>query len=100
LALDPVGLAQDVEAQAGPLAGIRRQQAAEHSQRRGLARAVGAQEAADATLFDLDRQVLDDVLGPEALVQPGDVDGQGHGPGSSGTTSTGWPGLRRTEGRA
>ena len=50
LALDRRGLAQDVEAEAGAAAAVRRQQAAEHPDRGGLAAAVGAEEAEDLAL--------------------------------------------------
>ena len=47
LALDLVGVAADVVAEAGALAAVGRQQAAEHADGGGLAGAVGAEEAVD-----------------------------------------------------
>ena len=47
LALEPVGVAADVVAEAAPLAAVGRQQAAEHADGGGLAGTVGAEEAVD-----------------------------------------------------
>src|SRR5215469_1831403 len=66
-ALDLVGLPADVEAEAGSLAGVGVEQAAEHPERRGLARAVGPEKAADAPLAELDGEALDHRAPPEAL---------------------------------
>ena len=74
VALDLVALAQDVVAEAGAGAGVRREQAAHHADRGGLAAAVRAEEAEDLAALHLQRQVLDDVLVAEVLVQPVHVD--------------------------
>src|SRR6185503_2393290 len=59
LALDRLALAHQVVAQARTAAAVRREQAADHAQGRGLARAVGAEEAADAALLDAEAQMVD-----------------------------------------
>ena len=74
LALDLRALAPDVEAQAGAGARVRREQAAHHPDGRGLAAAVGAEETEDFPAPDLQRDVPDDVLVAEMLVQVADVD--------------------------
>ena len=56
-----------------PLAGVGRQQAAEHADGRGLAAAVGAEEAADRAARHLDVEIVDDGLVAEALGQALDV---------------------------
>src|SRR5205085_6282793 len=53
LALDPVGVAADVVAEAGALTAIGRQQAAQHADRRGLAASVRAEAAVDAAALHL-----------------------------------------------
>ncbi|MNK90611.1 hypothetical protein D3C87_1106720 [compost metagenome] len=97
VALDLGGLLQDVEAQAGARARVRRQQPAHHADGGGLAAAVGAEEAEDLAARHLHGQVVDHVLVAEALVQPLDVDRQRavgaiHGVVHDCATSTGWPG--------
>ena len=54
LALDRPRLLDDVVAEAGAAAPVGRQQAAQHADGRGLAAAVGAEEAADLAALDLD----------------------------------------------
>ena len=54
---------------------IGRQQAAEHAQRRGLARAVGSEEAVDLAAPDAHGQVAHHHLAVERLGEPFDVDG-------------------------
>src|SRR6185437_599712 len=61
LALDLVGIAPDVIAEAGTLAAIRRQQSAEHADGRGLAAAVGPEEAVDRAALHLHRQLMHDL---------------------------------------
>ena len=99
LALDPRRLAQDVEAEARAAAAVGGEQAAEHADRRGLAAAVGPQEAVDLAPAHLEREAVDDHLAVEALGETFDVDGEGgfgHGGATYGsTTSRGWPGFRR-----
>ena len=53
LPLDGRALAQHVEAKAGTATAVRRQQAAEHADRRCLAAAVGAEKTEDLALPDL-----------------------------------------------
>ena len=59
LALDRPRLVDDVVAEAGAAAAVGRQQAAQHADGRGLAAAVGAEEAADLAALDLDAEVVD-----------------------------------------
>src|SRR5262249_4339136 len=90
--LDLGGLRADVEAEALARAGIRREQAAEHADRRRLAAAVGPEEAEDHAARHLDGEVLHHGLVAEALGEAADADGRlrvVHGPVSA--TSTGWP---------
>ena len=98
LALDRLALAAEIQAQHRSLARVRGQEAAEHAQGGGLARAVGAEEAGDPALFHLDRDILDDMFVAEALVEPPDIDGQAHVPlravPGRGCTSTGRPTVR------
>jgi hypothetical protein len=75
LALDLVGVAANVEAEAGPLAGVGRQQAAEHADGRGLAASVRAEEAIDRAALDLHREVMHDLAAAKRLRQAGDIDG-------------------------
>src|SRR6185437_2216685 len=77
LALDLVGVATDVVAEAGALAAIRRQQAAEHADGRGLAAAVGPEKAVDRAALDLHRQLMHDLAALERLGQAPDVDRDG-----------------------
>ena len=94
LALDRGAFPEDVESEAGAATAIRRQQAAEHADRGRLAAAVGAEEAVNLALADLQAQILDHVLVAEAFVDAGDVDDQAvHRPPRR--TSTGSPGRRR-----
>ena len=88
LTLDRPRLLDDVVAEAAAAARIGREQAAQHADGRGLAAAVGAEEAADLAAIDLDRDMVDHGARPEALDQPLGVDHRAH----RGCTSTGWPG--------
>jgi len=74
-ALDLVGVAADVVAEAGALAGVRRQQTAEHPDGGGLAGAVRAEEAVDRTALHLHRKVMHDLAAAERFRQALDVDG-------------------------
>ena len=56
-ALDLVGVAADVVAEAGALASIRRQQATQHADGGGLAGTVRAEEAKDRAALDLHREI-------------------------------------------
>ena len=99
VALDRLGLAPDVEAEARALAAVGRQQPAEHPDRRGLAAAVGPEEAEDLAAAHRQREILDDVMAAEALVEAAHVDDDvvGHGRSrahdAGSVTSTGWPGC-------
>ncbi len=89
-ALDLSAFAQDIVAKTASTSRIRGEQSAHHANRRGFSAAVGAKEPEDLAPLHLQRDVLDDVLVTEALVQFPDVDGIRviHGT----ITSTGWPG--------
>src|SRR6185369_3104649 len=75
-------------------AAVGSQQAADHAQRRGLARAVGPEEAADAALLDAEADMVDHGALAVALDQVVDVDRQRHGRlyGANGATVIGRPG--------
>ena len=94
LALDRVGLADHVEAEAGPAAVVRREQAAQHPDRCRLAAAVGSEKAVDLAALHLQREIPHDVLVAEMLVETMHVDG-GSGHGRLTATSTGCPGRSR-----
>jgi hypothetical protein len=112
LAFDLLGMPPEVQAQHRPLAGVRSEQAAQHAQGGGLARAVGTEKAGDLARAHLDGQVLHHVLVAVRLVEAPHVDGQlsarrivGEGGGAHlpepffpepfrGTTSMGRPGGR------
>lgn len=96
---------EDVVTEARATAAVGRQQPAHHADRRGLAAAVGAEEAKDLAARNLHGEVFHDVLVAEVLVQAMHVDcvaaiacvvpavgavrpGSAHG----SVTSTGWPG--------
>ncbi len=97
LAADRVRLAEDVVAEAGPRAVVGLEQAAQHADGRGLAAAVGAEEAADLALGDPQVEALDHLEVAEALAQAAHVDDIGRhgapGAGAAGVTVTGCPGL-------
>ena len=67
LALDRLGLALDVVAEAGPLAGGRPEQAADQADRRRLAGAVRPEEADDLARRDLEVDIVHDGLVAEAF---------------------------------
>ncbi len=79
LALDRLAVVHEVVAEAGAAPAVGRQQAADHAQGRGLARAVRPEEAADAALFDGEAEAIDDGARAVALHQIMDVDRQCHG---------------------
>ena len=100
LELDRRGLGQDIEAEAGAATAIGLQQSAEHADGRGLAAAVGAEEAPDLARRHLERDAVDDGTIAETFRQAFDIDRERriHG---IGLASIGWPGLRPgAEGRA
>ena len=70
----PWRVAEDVEAEAGAAAAIRRKQAAQHADRGRLAAAVGAEKAADLAASRPQRQALDDLARAVTLAQIVDVD--------------------------
>jgi DNA-binding LacI/PurR family transcriptional regulator len=98
------GPSEWLEAEARALAGVRRQQAAEHADGRGLAAAVGAEEAHDDAAGHFDGEIIDDGLAAEALGEAVHADGgRGAVHGCTGATSTGWPTCKvsaRSFGRA
>ena len=59
LALDTAAAADDVVAEHRPLAGVRRQKPADHADRGGLARAVGAEKADDLARRHFQRDMVD-----------------------------------------
>ena len=88
VALDRLRLAPDVEAEARPFAAVGRQQPAQHPDRRGLAAAVGTEEAEDLAAAHGQREILDHVVVAEALVEAAHVDDDlaGHGARAALTT--------------
>jgi hypothetical protein len=92
-ALDLVGVAADVVAEAGALAAVRREQTAEHADGRGLAASVGPEEAVDGAALHLHRQLMHDLAAPEGFRQALDVDGDG-GRAAHCLAATGVLGLR------
>ncbi len=98
VALDLLGLADDVVAEARAIAAVGRKQPAEHPDRRRFSAPVGAEKAEDLAAADRQRQVLDDVVLAEMLVDAVDVDDDVRGArivhcGGGSVTSTGCPGL-------
>ena len=99
LALDLVGVAADVVAETGALAAIRRQQAAQHADGRGLAGSVGAEEAVDRTALHLHREIMHDLAAAKRLRQALDIDrdvGRGCGCVTHRRSATGVLALRYT----
>src|SRR5579872_2056220 len=74
VAADERRLADNVEADALAFAGVGNQQPAEHPNRRRLAAAVRAEEAAYLALIDLEGEALDDLSFAKALAQISDID--------------------------
>ncbi|MEY9620686.1 hypothetical protein ABH982_004143 [Bradyrhizobium ottawaense] len=74
LALDLFGIAADVVAETGALAAIRGEETAEDTDGRGLARAVGPEEAVDRAALHLHRQIVHDLAAAERFGQALDVD--------------------------
>src|SRR5207244_810148 len=105
MALDLVGLGADVVAQARAAAFVRRQQAGEHADGRGLARAVATEEAVDGAAPHLHGEIAHDLAAVEGLGEPfhvdRDVGGGRHGALSTcvSATLTGCP-TRSRSGRA
>ena len=98
IALDLVLLGENVVAEAGAFAGIRREQPAQHAERRGLAAAVRPEKAVNLALRHFEAQIAHHGARTEALGQARDVDGDLlHrrticSPGPS-VTVTGWPAV-------
>jgi hypothetical protein len=78
LPLHALGVAGDVRAEHEPGAGAGLEQAAQHPDRRGLARAVCAEEAEDLALTDRERDAVDRREGAEALGELPDLHGDVH----------------------
>ena len=74
VAADQRRLPDDVEPQAGTIAAVGDQEAAQHADGGGLAAAIGAEKAANLALGDLQAQPLDDFQGAKTLAQIMDVD--------------------------
>ncbi|MEJ0044679.1 MAG: hypothetical protein WDM81_21760 [Rhizomicrobium sp.] len=94
--LDPFGLGAKVVAEHRALAFRGAEQAAQHADGGGLARAVGAEEAPDLPRRHRDIDVVDRELGAEALGQPTHVDGEfgGHERHRDGAGDSGCPPSR------
>ena len=110
VALDLVALGQDVVAERRAPAAVRREQPAHHAQRRGLAGAVGAEEAVDLAAHHAHGQVAHHHLAVEGLGEAFDLDRDGSvllvhlrawlAPAvPCSATDTGWP-TRRSAGRS
>ena len=99
LALDLLGLGADVVAKARACAGVWREQAAQHADRRGLAGTVRAEKAVDRAALDLQRQVAHHHAAVEAFRQAVDIDHDvgrrahrfASGCAGCSVTVTGWP---------
>ena len=91
--LDAIGLADHVVAEAGAAAGIGTEQAAEHADGRGLARAVRPEESDDLAAVHVEIDMIHHHLAREGLGQVLDRDDRSavHDPAPASTTSTGWP---------
>ncbi len=102
--LDLARLAADIEAQARSLAGVRRQQPAQHADGRGLAAAIGPEKAEDRAARHVQREIIHHLLAVEALGQAAHADRLRRVThGATTVTSTGWPTRRlvaRSSGRA
>ncbi len=70
--------ARQIVAEAGSAATVRRQQPADHAQDRGLAGAVGTEEAADSALFDSEAYAIHDRPRAIALDEIVDLDCERH----------------------
>jgi hypothetical protein len=89
----------DVQPETGSAAAVRRQQTAEHADRRRFAAAIGAEEAADLARGRLQIQAMHDFVRAKAFLQIAHIDDEvGHCPAPApiGRTSIGWPALKRT----
>src|SRR5437870_9046621 len=74
MALDRLGLVDDVVAEASTLAAVGRKQAAKHADRSGLAAAIGTKKTEDLAAPHVEREILDDVLRAKVFVQAAYVD--------------------------
>ena len=74
LALDRLGFADDVVAETRALAAVGCKEPADHANRCGLAAAVGTEKAEDLAAPYVEREVLDDVLVAEMLVEAAHID--------------------------
>ena len=91
-------ISDDVQPEAGSAAAVRRQQTAEHADRRRLAAAIGAEKAADLACGHLQIEPMNHPTRAKTLLQIAYVDNEfGHCPPplATGRTSIGWPGLKR-----
>src|SRR4029450_4445535 len=102
VALDLVRLPANVVTEAGAAAFVGGEQAAQHADGRGLARAIGTEEAVDLPALDAHRQIAHGLAAVEGFRRPSDIDGdvrrRGHSARPS-TTLTGWP-TRSRSGRS
>ena len=91
--LDEMALGEDVVAETSPAAVIWRQQAAEHADGRGLARAIGPQKPVDLPAPHLQGEVLHHHARTEGFRQPRHVDDDvgRRLPHGASSTVTGWP---------
>src|SRR5215470_2271824 len=74
LAADARGVANNVETQTDPASAIRRQEAAQHADCRGLTAAIGPEKTTDLTGLDPQIQLLHDRIGAKALFQVTNID--------------------------
>ena len=97
--LDEMALGQDVIAQTGPASAVGRQQAAEHADGGGLARAVGTEKAVNLPAPHLKGQVMHHHARAERLGQARHIDDDVGGaiPHGASSTLTGWP-TRKSQG--
>ncbi|MNI38665.1 hypothetical protein D3C73_928160 [compost metagenome] len=102
VALDLGAVLNNVVAQAGAAAGIRRQQPAHQADAGGLAAAVGAKKTEDLAFLNAQRYVIDHMLVAKALVQAAHVNHglavlriRGGGCVHCSVASTGCPGCSR-----
>src|SRR4029077_5877937 len=98
-ALDLFGLGAQIEAEAGALPAVRREQPAQHADGRGLAGAVGAEEAVDRAAAHLHGKIAHHRPAVEPFGQAVDVDhdvGRRHRAACAvvSSTLTGWPTRR------
>ncbi len=97
--LDLLGVGADVEPGHASVAGARREQAGEHLDGGRLAGAVGAEEAEDLALGDLEAHMVDGDEIAERAGEIADLDGVGHAASTGAAVSdTSWMNTSSSEG--